>query len=89
MKTEQLTSFIKSITENQIFGVTFTKKNGDIRDMTCRLNVTKHLKGGELNFDPVEKGLLPVYDLVKKGYRMISLATVTELRAGGEVYRFN
>ena len=88
MKAEQLRTIIKELAGNTIFGVTFVKKNGDIRDMVCRLGVKSHLKGGELPFDPVEKGLLPVFDMQKKGYRMINLKTVTEIRAGGTVYRF-
>lgn len=87
MQTETLRSIIKELAGGTIFGCTFTKKNGEVRDMTCRLGVKKHLRGGELPFCPVEKGLLPVYDLQKEGYRMINLNTITELRIGGNVYR--
>ena len=34
-------------TGGKIFGVSFTKKDGSHRDMTARLGVKKHLKGGE------------------------------------------
>lgn len=88
MNTESLRTLIKELAGNTIFGVTFVKKDGTIRDMTCRLGVKKYLKGGELGFDIVEKGLLPVYDLQSEGYRMINLNTVTEIRANGQVYRF-
>ena len=88
MNTEALRSLIKEITPSTIFGVTFTKKDGTVRDMTCRLGVTKHLKGGELGYDPVSKGLMSVFDMTKGEYRMINLSTVTELRANGNVYRF-
>lgn len=107
-KTETLRTLIKEITPTTIFSVDFIKKDGSARTMTCRLGVTKHLKGGELPFDPIEKGLLPVYDMeaaaklgfeaskqgdnarkeMSKAYRMINLDTVTELRANGQVYRF-
>jgi hypothetical protein len=33
-------------TNGKIVTVTFTKKDGSIRIMNCRLGVTKHLKGG-------------------------------------------
>lgn len=87
MNTEQLRTLIKDLSANKIFGVTFTKKDGTIRDMTCRLGVKKGTNGMGLNFDPVEKGLLPVYDMVNNGFRMVSLDTVTELRISGTVYR--
>jgi hypothetical protein len=87
-KTEALRTLIKEITPTSIFGVTFVKKDGTIRDMTCRLGVTKYLKGGELGYDVVDKGLLSVYDMTAAGYRMINLDTVTEIRANGNVYRF-
>ena len=88
-KTEALRALIKEIAPLAIFGVTFVKRTtGEVRDMTCRLGVTKYLKGGELNFDVVEKGLLSVYDMSAAGYRMINLDTVTEIRANGQVYRF-
>ena len=40
-----------------------------------------------LNYDPVEKGLLPVYDVQKQGYRMINLNSIVEIRAKGQVFR--
>lgn len=89
LKTEQLRTLIKDLVGNgSIFSVDFTKKNGEFRTMRARLGVKKHLQGGELPFDPVDKGLLPVFDMEKQAYRMINLKTVTEIRAKGNVYRF-
>lgn len=87
-KTELMRTLIKDLAENVIFGVTFVKKNGEVRDMTCRMGVKKHLKGGELGYDPVAKGLLSVFDMSAGEYRMINLSTLTELRVGGKVYKF-
>jgi len=88
-KTEALRTLIKEITPTTIFSIDFVKRTtGEARTMVCRLGVTKHLKGGELNFDPISKGLLSVYDMQAAGYRMINLDTVTEIRANGNVYRF-
>lgn len=84
----QLVSIIKDLAENSIFGCTFTKKNGEIRDMVCRLGVKKGTNGRGLNFDALDKGLLPVYDFKNSGFRMINLNTLTELRIRGKVYRF-
>lgn len=89
MNPETLRQLITDLTNNQtIFSVDFTKKNGESRTIQCRLGVKKGTNGKGLNFDPIEKGLLPVYDMQKQGFRMITLSTVTELRAGGQVYRF-
>lgn len=88
--TEQLSNLIKELAGNTIFSVDFVKRsNGEKRTMVCRLGVKKGQVGGELPFDPVVKRLLPVYDMQKSDYRMINLDTVTEIRAGGNVYRFD
>jgi len=70
----------------QVFSVTFVKKNGDVRKMNCRLGVTKHLKGGTLNYTPIEKLLLSVFDMQKKAYRMVRLATMFALKISGQEY---
>lgn len=88
MQTNELRELIKKLAGNTIFSCDFTKKDGSARTMTCRLGVKKYLKEGELPFDPVEKGLLPVFDMTKQDYRMINLKTVTEIRVAGRVYRF-
>ena len=62
--------------KGKIFSVTFTKKNGETREMICRKGVKKHLKGGELMFDPNEKGLAVVFDMKKNAYRMININTL-------------
>lgn len=62
---------IKLLNSNgKICTVTFTKKDGSIRVMNCRLGVTKHLKGGASTLDP-EK-YITVYDLKSEGYRAIA-----------------
>jgi len=73
---------------SSIFSATFIKKNGDERKMLCRLNVTKHLKGGELAYDAKARNLLPVFDMQKEAYRMINISTLIELKIKGETYKF-
>jgi hypothetical protein len=70
--------------ENTIFSVVFTKKDGSIRKMVARLNVKKGVNGKGMAYNPIEKGLLPVFDMEKRGFRMINLNTVTELKIKGE-----
>ena len=72
--------------ESTIFSVTFTKKDGSIRKMVARLNVKKGVNGKGMAYNPIEKGLLPVYDMQKNGFRMINLSTVTELKIKGEEF---
>lgn len=86
--TEQMRTLIKTLAENTIFGATFTKKDGTTRDMVCRLGVKKGTNGVGLNFDVVDKGLLPVYDMQAQGFRMINLDTISELRIAGKIYQF-
>lgn len=72
--------------KGRIFSVTFKKKDNTIRVMNCRLKVTKHLKGGELAYDPTLKGLKSVFDMHNKEYRMINLETIKRLSINGEHY---
>ena len=65
--------------KGKIFSVTFTKKNGETREMICRKGVKKYLKGGELMFNPNEKGLAVVFDMKKNAYRMININTLEKI----------
>lgn len=78
MTEEQIREAIRNA-KGKIFSVIFTKKNGELRKMVCRTGVTKHLKGGELAYDPIEKGMLPVFDMQKQEYRMINLRTIQSI----------
>jgi hypothetical protein len=67
-------------TNGKVFTCHFIKRStGDLRIINCRTGVKKHLKGGELPFDPREKKLRTVFDMQNKGYRMISLDAVVKL----------
>lgn len=64
MQTELLRAIVKELAGGTIFSVDYIKRTtGEPRTMVCRLGVKSHLRGGELPYDPVEKGLLPVYDV--------------------------
>lgn len=79
--------FRKTVGETQIFSVDFIKKDGSLREMTARLGVRKHLKGGTLKYNAEEKSLLPVFDMGKQSYRMINILTIQEIRFGGKVIK--
>jgi hypothetical protein len=55
--------------------------------MNARLGVKAYLKGGELPYDPDAKGLIPVYDVKTRDYRMINLNTITNLKIGNNQYQ--
>jgi len=74
-------------TKGQIFTVTFIKKsNGEKRVMNARLGVKAYLKGGVLPYDPNTKGLIPVYDIQSKEYKMINIPGIINLKAKGIEY---
>ena len=70
--------------QNTIFSIEFIKKDGTVRNMIARLNVKKGVNGKGLSYDPIAKGLLPVWDMQKNAFRMINLKTVTKLQIKGD-----
>ena len=86
MNKEQL---FKEITSGKIFAAEFIKKDNSRRIINCRTNVKKFTNGKGLNFDPIAKNLLPVYDLKAKDYRFINLSTLISVTIKGEKYFIN
>ncbi len=72
--------------DSQFFTVEFIKKDKTVRSMNCRKEVKKHLKGGDLKYNPSKFNLLPVFDMHKQGYRMINLSSLTSLTFNGNRY---
>jgi hypothetical protein len=69
------------------FTATFQKRSdGTLRTMNCRLGVKCHLRGGDAAYDFAEKGLVPVFDMVKQDYRCIPLEAITWLAISGQQY---
>ena len=95
----KLESRIRSL--HGLFGVTFTKQDGTSRRMLCVIPVP--LKDAKRQSNAREDNpYILVQDLVqyrtalkagsrsdahKQSYRLINLATITELRAKGSIYR--
>ena len=75
-----MNNFIDRIlnSNGKIFTVEFTKKDGTIRIMNCRLGVTKYLKGGSITLDPNK--FITVYDMQSKGYRAINKDAILTVR---------
>lgn len=79
----------------KIFGVTFRKKDGSIRNMNCRFGVTKHLTRSTNNYRTPRKlvdercGQVTVYDINKKGYRKINLDQILTVSINGNFLSVN
>ena len=82
---------IRSLAGGQFFAATFTKANGHLRSMTCRLGVRKYLKASTPSIkDYVPRpfnGNLTVWDASVKGYRTIPLARLHHFTIKGERYQ--
>tara|TARA_Y100000401_G_scaffold39872_1_gene30281 strand:- start:150 stop:446 length:297 start_codon:yes stop_codon:yes gene_type:complete len=76
-------------TKGQIFSGLFIKKNGQHRLMNARLGVTKHLKqdAKPRPYDPIKHDLITVFDMTKKGYRMINVNTLQKLIINKIIYK--
>jgi hypothetical protein len=77
---------IKELVGSKIFSVTFVKKDGTLREMTCRVGVKKHLKGGELKYNPEELNYLTVFDMKEQDYRTININTLKKIKVDGVEY---
>jgi hypothetical protein len=84
--TQEMAEKLIKSTNGRIFSAIFTKKDGSDRKMVCRLGVTKHLKGGEQSFEPADFDMITVFDVQKKGYRMVRVDTLKSVSVDGEEF---
>jgi hypothetical protein len=81
---------VEAAKQGRIFTVDFIKRtNGELRTMVCRRGVRKGITGRGMNYDPLSKALLTVFDVQKNAYRMISLDNLVSLKMGGKTWRWN
>jgi pyruvate/2-oxoglutarate/acetoin dehydrogenase E1 component len=71
-----LASFIDEAKDGKTFTVEFIKKDGSNRVMNARLGVKKGTTGTGMAYKPTDRGLLPVYDMQKRAFRMINFDTI-------------
>jgi len=84
----KLEAYMKILdTKGKIFTAEFVKKDGEFRTMNCRLGVVKDVSGKGMSYKPLQRLLLPVFDMQKQEYRMINLNTMYSLKIGGVKYR--
>lgn len=67
--------------EGRFLTVEFTKKDGSIRNLNCRLGVTKFLRGGECTLD--RSKFVIVYDMQKHDYRAVNRETILSVKIDG------
>jgi len=82
------TSLINKLFESdgKIFSAIYTKKDGSTRKIVARIGVKKGITGKGMAYNPIERGLLPVYDMQKKAFRMINVNTLSQVNMDGQVY---
>lgn len=82
-----LESLLNATANGIFFSVKFVKRtNGEVRDMLCRRNVKKYLRGGKLAYNPLEKNLLTVFDMRISDYRCINLEGIIHIKLQGKFY---
>ena len=82
-----MTNLFQSVvqsTRGRFFGVTFVKADGSLRNMTCRIGVSKHVSGRGLKYNPTDRGNVIVWDTSVKSYRTIKLDRLISLRFSGK-----
>jgi len=86
IETRRAFEFLWNETGGRIFSVFFRKKDGTMREMVCRRGVKKHLRGGDIPYDPKVRNLLPVFDMTVREYRMVNLGGLVSFNIGGETF---
>jgi hypothetical protein len=74
----------KKEVKGNFFRACFIKKDGTVREMTARFGVKKHLKGGELTYNPEALNYIVVFDVEKEAYRTINMNQLIFLRYNGK-----
>jgi hypothetical protein len=83
---KEVKKIIESV-KGQFFSVEFRKRtDGTIRQMNCRVGVTKFLKGGERAYEFEDYGLVGVYDVKSGGYRCFGLESLISIKADGQEF---
>ena len=75
------------ISDGHFFHVRFVKKDGTIRDMTCRTGVSSYVVGGG---KPAPDHIIRVWERCgrtgKDAYRCFDVESLLELKAHGKIY---
>lgn len=76
-------------TNGHIFSATFVKKDNSLREIVCRLGVTKHLSpDGGYNTLTDYPQYVTVFDMKANSYKALNLDTLLKLKVNGKEYSF-
>lgn len=87
MNIQERMSVVQS-TNGKFFTVSFTKKTGEERVLTGRLNVAKYTNGGVNPNPKIGVSHIGVWDTKKKAYRTINLETAKWMHFQGKTIKF-
>lgn len=80
---------IIGLTKGKFFTIRFVKKDGSLREMTCRTGVTRHLvdnpricSNGTSNTVAHIPKYIKVFDMVKNEYRNVNTDTLQYFKCG-------
>lgn len=71
-----LKAFMHESSDGKIFTIDFVKKDGSIRRMNARRGVKQGTNGKGMTYNPIKRGLLPVFDMQKRDFRMVNFDTI-------------
>lgn len=76
--TEHLVEAIRS-TNGKLFSLQYNKKDGTTTQMTCRLGVTSHLRGGDPKTNP---DMITVFSFDRNSYRTLYKENIIGFKCG-------
>jgi len=79
----------KLVSSGKIFSANFTKADGTLRTMNCRVGVQKSLKGVGMKYDTRKAHNIIVWDMASNGYRTIKTDRLNWIQIQGKKYNFN
>ncbi len=88
-----ITHIFKLWVGHKIFSVTFTKKNGEKRNLVGTFSPEmwkgkQTTNGVGLNWNPTERGYLVIFDYQNEGWRMVNMNTIERIKFEGKTYSF-
>ena len=91
MTISQKIAKLKQLAGSKFFSVVFRKKDNSLRTMLCQFGPKEWkgdptTKGGTLKYDPASKGLMVVWSVNDKAWRMVNLDTLSVVKIGNKNY---
>lgn len=78
-----LSAFMHESNDGRIFTIEFVKKDGSLRKLNGRRGVRQGTNGRGMKYNPIKRGLLPVFDMQKMGWRMVNFDTIVSYTIHG------